>query len=108
MFSLYNIANAQSASTVLSQNPTVRGILESIATNIIVPIVGVMFLLAFVTFVYGIFKMIASQEDTDARADGKRSIFWSAAGMFIMVSVYGIIRLIVSTLAPLGVTDPFR
>jgi len=108
MVSLFNTAFAQSTSNAISQNPVVRGILESIAVNIIVPIVGVMFLLAFVTFVYGIFKMIASQEDTEARENGKRSIFWSAAGMFIMVSVYGIIRLIVNTLQPLGVTDPFR
>ena len=108
MISIINIAHAQSASQVLSKSPSIRGLLDSIALNIITPILGLMFLLSFVTFVYGIFKMIASQEDSEARENGKQSIFWSAAGMFIMVSAYGIIRLIVSTLAPVGVTDPFQ
>jgi len=104
MFNLVNIANAQSASNVISKNPGVKVLMEKIADNIVTPVIGVIFLLAFVIFVYGIVMMISNQEDTEARTNGKNSILWGVVGMFIMLSAFGIIRLISSTLE---VSDPF-
>jgi uncharacterized membrane protein len=107
MLRLIEVANAQSNTNVLLKNPTVSRLLENIATNIVSPIIGIMFLLSFVVFVYSMFNMIRSDSDSEGRENGKRSILWSSIGMVIMLSAYGIIRLIVNTLEPIGVTDPF-
>ena len=106
MFSLFPIAHAQATS--LSDNPAVKSIIDGVMVNVITPILGVLFLFSFATFVYGIFKMIANPDDSDERSNAKSSILWSSIGMVIMVSGYGIIRVIASTLAPVGVVSPFH
>jgi uncharacterized membrane protein len=78
-------------------------ILQKITENILTPIISVLFALAFVIFVYGIFGMIASPEDSDKRKHGQDSILWGVVGMFIMISVFGILRLIAATV---GVNSP--
>lgn len=103
MFNLFSIAHAETASKVLEKNPAIKTLMGKIMDNIISPIVGVMFLLAFVLFVYGIFGMISSSDDSDKRNSGKRSILWGVIGMVIMLSVFGIIRLIAATV---GVENP--
>ncbi len=104
MFDLFPTVNAQVATRVLNQNPTVGTLLSKIYDNIIFPIISVLFLFSFLVFVYGMFEMISSGDDSDKRTNGKNSILWSVVGMVIMLSVYGIIRLISNTL---GVEDPF-
>lgn len=103
MFDLVKTANAQSASKIMS-NPTVSGLIAKISANIINPIIGVVFFGAFVVFTYGIVKMIANEEGSEERTNGKNSIIWGVIGMFIMLSAFGIIRLISNTLE---VPDPF-
>lgn len=107
MLRLIEVANAQANTNIFLKNPTLSKLLQNIADNIITPILGIMFLLSFVVFVYSMFNMIRSDGDAEGRENGKRSILWSSVGMVIMLSAYGIIRLIVNTLSPLGVTDPF-
>lgn len=104
MFNLFNIANAQEQpfSKVLS-DPTVKDLTTKITDNIVAPIVEVMFVLAFLVFVWGMYEMIASPDDSDARTNGKNAILWSSIGMVIMLSVFGLIRLIGNTVG----IDPF-
>ncbi len=104
MFNLVNVAHAQTVSKVLRDNPTLRDLLAKITDAIITPVMTVVFVLAFFLFVWGIFGMITSEDDSEKRNNGKRSILWGTIGMAIMLSVYGIIRLIAATL---GVPDPF-
>ena len=108
MFNFVNVAYAQTASNVLSKNPFLKELMQKISANILSPILSIIFLLAFVYFIYGIYGMIASDGDSDKRENGKKSILWGVVGMVIMLSVYGILNLIVSTLSPLGVDSPFK
>lgn len=55
-----------------------------------------MFSVALLYFVYGIVQFIAKAGDDKAREEGKRNIFWGLVGMLIMISVFGIIRFILS------------
>ncbi len=107
MFNLVNVVNAQAAtkpfSTALS-NPTVNSLVTKITDNIVSPIVVVLFTVAFLVFVWGMFEMISHAEDSKARETGQQAILWSVVGTVIMVSVYGIIRLIASSV---GADDPF-
>ncbi len=104
MFNLVNVAHAQTASKVLKDNPSLGGLLGKITDTIVNPVLSVLFVLAFFIFVWGIFGMILSQDDSEKRNNGKRSILWGTIGMVVMLSAYGIIRLIAGTL---NVPDPF-
>lgn len=61
------------------------------------PLIGLMFAVALVVFLFGIFQMIAKSEDETARETGRRNIMYGVIGMVIMISVYGIIRIILGT-----------
>jgi len=83
---LPNIAHAQ----------TVDSIIHGIARNIFDPLIGILFALALVFFLWGIVMFIFQADDDNARTQGKSHMVWGLVGMFIMVSVYGILRLITS------------
>ncbi len=71
---------------------------------IVVPLVQGLFLLTTLIFIWGVFGLIRNGDDPTARKDGQRHMLWGVVGMFIMVSAYGIVRLISNTV--IG-TDPF-
>lgn len=68
-----------------------------LSTNILNPLILILFALAFVYFVYGVAAYIWNPDSEEAREKGKRSMLWGIVGMFIMVSVFGIMQLIIST-----------
>ena len=78
-------------------------ILNRIVDVILNPIVFVLFLVAFLYFLWGIFIMILRADDSSARSDGRSHMFWGIVGMFIMVSVYGILKIVLSTF---GIPNP--
>lgn len=88
----------------VANNPIVAPIINKIFDVIVIPAVEILFLIAIFIFIWGVFKLISNAGDSGAREEGKNTIIWSVVGMFIMVSVYGIIRLIAFTL---GLNDPF-
>lgn len=70
---------------------------DAITTYIVNPIVGLLFAAAMVLFMWGGVQMIWGAQTEDARETGKRHLFWGIIGMFIMVSVYGLLNLLTST-----------
>lgn len=56
-----------------------------------------MFFVASAVFIWGIIQFISSAETDDGRVKGKRNILYGIIGIFIMISVYGILQLIVDT-----------
>jgi len=77
--------------------------LNKINQFILNPLILLVFAIAFLVFFWGIFQFIASQTTDSAREEGKRKIFWGLFGMFIMVSAYGLIHLILGTF---GISGP--
>ena len=71
--------------------------LNKINQFILNPLILLAFSVAFLIFFWGIFQFIASQTADASREEGKKKIFWGMVGMFIMVSAYGLIRLILGT-----------
>lgn len=57
--------------------------------DLIVPIV---FALALIFFFYGIAQFIKSAGDTKTLESGKNKMVWGIVGLFVMVSIWGIIR----------------
>lgn len=56
--------------------------------------------LAFLTFLWGLAKFIFSLSAGNERAveDGKKIMFWGTIALFVMVSVFGIVRILQTTL----------
>ena len=73
-------------------------ILAKIADNIVNPIIGFLFGLAFLYFAWGVLKMIMGAGDEAKRKEGQDNVLYGVIGMFIMISAYGIVRLIAATI----------
>ena len=72
-------------------------VLLKINTEILNPIILLLFGAALVLFLWGGFMFIRDAASDEGRETGKRALFWGIVGMVIMVSVYGILRLAVNT-----------
>jgi hypothetical protein len=72
-------------------------IINSIKTNILNPIVAVMFGLALVMFLYGVLEFIQGGPNEKTLETGKRHIIYGILGLAIMAGVQGIIAQITET-----------
>lgn len=77
-------------------------LLGRINENLINPLIMVLFALAFVQFVYGLFNFFGNRDNSEALEKGKSHLLWGIVGMAIMVSVFGIMAFMTSTI---GVGD---
>jgi phosphotransferase system glucose/maltose/N-acetylglucosamine-specific IIC component len=64
---------------------------------IINPLIVLMFVAALLVFFWGLVEFIYKAGSDDGRETGKRHLMYGIVGMFVMVGVYGIIRLILNT-----------
>jgi len=67
-------------------------------TLIINPLIGLLFALAIVYFLYGVFEFIANQENEEKKTTGKSHMLWGIIGIVIMMAVFTIMGLILNTL----------
>lgn len=81
---------------------SVQTLVYSVNRVIINPLITVLFALALVYFLYGVAQFIMAQENEEMRNQSKTHMLWGIIGLFIMISVFGILNLIVNTL---GVSD---
>jgi hypothetical protein len=58
------------------------------------PAVQLLFAAAILYFVWGVFTFIRKSDDSTERTTGANHILWSTVGLFIMVSVWGIIAIV--------------
>lgn len=64
--------------------------------NVAVPLV---FAIAFIVFIWGIFQyFIQGGHDEEAKDKGKSLMLWGLIGFFIMVSVWGLVNILTGTL----------
>ena len=75
--------------------------LQKIDAVILNPLIRLAFAIALIYFLWGVFQFVSNTEDIKARDQGKTSMVWGIIGMFIMFSVFEIIKIV---LASIGVT----
>jgi uncharacterized membrane protein YcgQ (UPF0703/DUF1980 family) len=85
------VANAQTSSIV-------DGFVGRVNSYIINPLIILMFSVALAFFLYGVVEFIMNADKADEREIGQQHIMWGVIGMFIMFSVFVILRLIENTL----------
>jgi uncharacterized membrane protein YidH (DUF202 family) len=80
--------------------------LDSLITNvdnmIINPLIGFLFALAIVYFLYGMLEFLMNQDNDEKKTTGKSHMLWGIIGITIMMGVWAILGIIVNTL---GVSD---
>jgi hypothetical protein len=69
------------------------------------PLIVLMFTIALVTFIWGMFSFFGRKDNTEELEKGKRHILWGIIGMAIMVSVFGLMTFITSTTSG-GIVNP--
>ena len=98
---IFNIQTAYAEGIESGLEPLIGRIVD----NIINPLIGFLFALALVLFLWGIAGFLFQADDENAREQGKRHIIWGLFGMFIMISVMGIITFLANTF---GFDNPVR
>lgn len=93
--SLPFFAGAQTVQNVLS---TILGIL-----NQVIPILMV---IATIVFLYGVIAYITSAGDEEKQAGGKFYMIWGLIGLFVIVAMWGIVRILVNTFGVGGTGVP--
>ncbi len=76
---------------------SLNSLLGRINQYILNPIIVLMFVVALITFFWGLVELIRDAGGDEGRKLGKQHMIWGIVGMFIMISAYGIIRLILNT-----------
>ena len=62
-----------------------------------------MFVVAFFLLIVGFIEFLANPDNEESRDNAKQHMLWAVIGMFIMISVFGIMQLIIGSL---GLTGP--
>lgn len=79
---------------------TAENLINSILENIVNPIIILMLAVAVLIFLWGVFEFIRNAESPEDRKTGGKHMLFGAIGLFIMVTAYGILNLIINTVRP--------
>ena len=96
ILSLFLIRTAEAAPPAIPAN--VKTFIGKISTEILNPIIAVLFAVATLYFLWGIAAYIWNPDNEEAREKGRVGMLYGIIGMFVMVSVFGIMRFIISTI----------
>jgi hypothetical protein len=72
-------------------------IVQRLFTNLVNPFLAVLFILAILYFFYGVLMYLIRGDDPEKRAQGARHILYGTIGLVIMVSAWGLIAFVQST-----------
>lgn len=77
---------------------SLNGFIANVDTMIINPLIGLLFALAVVYFLYGVLQFLMNQENEEKKTTGKSHMLWGIIGITIMMGVFMIMNMILSTL----------
>ena len=76
---------------------SVDSFVSNVNKLIINPLIILLFALAVVYFLYGIFEFISNQENEEKKTTGKNHMIWGIIGIVIMMGVFTILNIIMRT-----------
>ncbi|HSE35560.1 MAG TPA: hypothetical protein VLB83_05585 [Candidatus Paceibacterota bacterium] len=76
----------------------VLNMIGKINTQILNPIIAIMFALATVYFIWGVVQYIWNPESDEAREKGRSVMIYGIIGMTIMMSVFAIMKFVISSI----------
>lgn len=72
-------------------------LIDKINKYIVNPLILLLIALAVFTFLYGLAGYMRTAGDDGGNPDAKQHMLWGIIGLFIMVSVYGILQIVCGT-----------
>lgn len=91
VFAMPLLASAQQVRNIQDA----AALITTIINSILVPLI---FALAFIVFIWGVFTyFIAAGENDEKRETGKKLMLYGIGGFFIMVAVWGLVNLLLGT-----------
>lgn len=82
------------------------GLMGNIASKVINPISKMLVALGFMYFLYGVGKYLKSPGEQKTVEEAKQAMIWGVLGMFVMVSVWGLVTVVIDTLGLQNNTPP--
>ncbi len=76
---------------------TLGNVMDRFTTYIIDPAILIVFAAGFFLFVWGLVEFLWNLNAGGENEEGKKHMLWGIVGMFVMVSVYGILSLLDNT-----------
>ena len=76
---------------------SVDSFVMSVNTLIINPLIILLFAVALAYFLYGTFEFIVNQQNEEKKTSGKSHMLWGIVGITIMMGVWAILGVILST-----------
>jgi len=74
---------------------SVPKLIAYVSTKLLEPIVGVLFVLATIVFIWGVIQyVVGSQGNEQQLVLGKKVMVWGIIGMFIMASSWGVVKIL--------------
>jgi hypothetical protein len=77
-----------------------KGLVTFVIAKFINPLLYIVAGLALLAFFWGLVKFISRAGDDKSHAEGKNLMVWGLIALFVMVSVYGILRFFYHDLFP--------
>jgi hypothetical protein len=87
-----------SANVAYAASTNFNGFITNVDTIIINPLIKLLFALALVYFLYGVYEFIAHQDNEEAKTKGKEHIIWGLVGLTIMFGVWTILGIMLNTM----------
>jgi amino acid transporter len=86
---------------------SIDSFITNVNAQIINPLIILLFALAIVYFLFGVFEFIANQDNDEKKTSGKSHMLWGIIGLTIMMGVWAILGIILGTLGiPKEKIDP--
>lgn len=82
---------------------SVDSFVSNVNKLIINPLIILLFALAVVYFLYGVFQFISNQDNEEAKTKGKSHMIWGVIGIVIMLGVFTILNIIMRTFNITGI-----
>jgi uncharacterized membrane protein YidH (DUF202 family) len=79
--------------------------IKNVDALIINPLIGLLFALAVVYFLYGVLEFLMNQENEEKKTAGKSHMLWGVIGITIMLGVFTLMNLVLATFNIKGI-DP--
>lgn len=76
---------------------------NKVKAAILYPLISLLFGIAFLVFLWGVFEMVKGATSEEARTTGKKHILFGVIGMLVMLSAFALLQIGANTA---GVTIP--
>jgi uncharacterized membrane protein YidH (DUF202 family) len=87
-----------STNIAYAATPKLDSFINNVNEKIINPLIILLFALAVMYFLWGVFEFISNQDNEEKKTTGKSHMIWGIIGITIMLGVFSIMNMIIGTL----------